>query len=123
MGQAKHYMYIPRAFAEERPEVIAQAIRAARVGELVTMGPDGIDATPVPLLLEPRGAHGTLVGHLARANPQWRSFDAGVEALVIFRPADAYVSPSLYPTKQADGRVVPTWNYVTVHAWGAADRP
>ncbi len=111
-------MYIPKAFAEERPEVIAEAIRAARIGELVTMGPDGIEATPVPLLLEPRGEHGALVGHLARGNPQWRSFDPGVEALVIFRPADAYVSPSLYPTKQTDGRVVPTWNYVTVHAWG-----
>jgi transcriptional regulator len=112
-------MYIPRAFAEERPAVIAEAIRAARVGELVTMGANGIDATPVPLLLEPGGAHGTLVGHLARGNPQWRSFDRDVEALVIFRPADAYVSPSLYPTKRTDGRVVPTWNYVTVHAWGS----
>jgi transcriptional regulator len=111
-------MYIPKAFAEERPEVIAEAIRAARIAELVTMGPNGLDATPVPLLLEPRGEQGTLVGHLARGNRQWRSFDPGVEALVIFRPADAYVSPSLYPTKQTDGRVVPTWNYVTVHAWG-----
>lgn len=98
--------------------MIAEAIRAARMGEVVTLGPDGIDATPVPLLLEPGGVHGTLVGHLARANPQWRTFDAGVEALVIFRPADAYVSPSWYATKQQDGRVVPTWNYVTVHVWG-----
>lgn len=111
-------MYVPKAFAEDRLEVIAEAIRAARMGEVVTLGPDGIDATPVPLLLEPGGVHGTLVGHLARANPQWRTFDAGVEALVIFRPADAYVSPSWYATKQQDGRVVPTWNYVTVHVWG-----
>src|SRR5262245_14339633 len=111
-------MYVPKAFAEDRPEVIAEAIRAARIGEVVTLGPDGIDATPVPLLLEPGGVHGVLVGHLARANPQWRTFDADVEALVIFRPADAYVSPSWYATKQQDGRVVPTWNYVTVHVWG-----
>ena len=111
-------MYVPGPFVEERPEVIAGAIRGARIGELVTMGPDGLEASPVPLLLDPGGDHGTLVGHLARANRQWRSFDVKVGALVIFRPADAYVSPSLYATKRTDGRVVPTWNYVTVHAWG-----
>jgi transcriptional regulator len=111
-------MYIPRSFAEEQPEAIAEAIRAARVGELVTLCPQGLDATPLPLLLQPGGKHGVLVGHLARANPQWRSSDANVEALVIFRPADAYVSPSFYASKQEDGRVVPTWNYVTIHAWG-----
>lgn len=111
-------MYVPRPFVEDRPEVIAEAIRAARVGELVTLGSAGLEASPVPLLLEPGGDHGTLAGHLARANPQWKSFDDGTEALVIFRPADAYVSPSFYASKREHGRVVPTWNYVTVHAWG-----
>jgi transcriptional regulator len=111
-------MYVPRAFAEERPEVIAEAIRAARIGELVTMTSGGLEATPLPLLLEPGGEHGTLFGHLTRGNPQWRSADGNIDALVIFRPADAYISPSLYATKQQDGRVVPTWNYVTVHVWG-----
>jgi transcriptional regulator len=71
-------MYVPRSFAEERPEVIAEAIRMARIGEVITLGPEGLDATPLPLLLQPGGEHGVLVGHFARANPQWRSIDANV---------------------------------------------
>jgi transcriptional regulator len=111
-------MYIPKAFLEERPEVIAEAIRTARIGELITLGPDGLEATPIPLLLEPGGAHGTLRGHVARANPQWKHYDAALEALAVFRPTDAYVSPTFYATARDDCRAVPTWNYVTVHAWG-----
>jgi transcriptional regulator len=107
-----------RLFAEERPEAIAEAIRAARVGELVTLGPEGLEATLLPWLLRPAGKHGTLVGHLARTNPQWRHADPAVGALVLFRAADAYVSPSWYPSKREHGKVVPTWNYVVVRAWG-----
>jgi transcriptional regulator len=58
------------------------------------------------------------MGHLSRANPQWRDLDPTTEALVVFRPADAYVSPSFYASKREHGRVVPTWNYLAVHAWG-----
>jgi len=111
-------VYGPPAFVETRPEVIAGAIAAARIGDLVTVGPGGLDATPLPLLFEAGGEHGALVGHLARANPQWREFDAAREALVIFRSADAYVSPSMYPSKAEHGKVVPTWNYCTIHAYG-----
>ena len=111
-------MYIPKAFAEESPEAIADAVRLARIGELVTLANGVLEATPVPLLLEDNGAQRRLVGHLARANPQWRSYDPATEALVIFRPVDAYVSPSFYATKAEHGKVVPTWNYVTVHAYG-----
>jgi transcriptional regulator len=111
-------MYVPSDFVEARPEMVAGAIAAARVGELVTMGADGLEATTLPMLFEPVGPQGRLIGHLARANPQWRSADAGQEALVIFRAADAYVTPSYYPSKADDGRVVPTWNYVSVQAWG-----
>ena len=111
-------MYIPGAFAEESPEAIADAIRSARIGELVTLANGVLEATPVPLLFEAAGPRGRLVGHLARANPQWRSVDPATEALAIFRPVDAYVSPSLYATKAEHGKVVPTWNYVTVHVHG-----
>ncbi|MHB1501321.1 MAG: FMN-binding negative transcriptional regulator [Candidatus Dormibacteria bacterium] len=111
-------VHVPAAFAEERLEAIAAAVRAAMIGEVITLGAHGLQATPIPMLLEPGDEYGSLVGHMSRANPQWRDFDPAVEALVVFRPADAYVSPSLYASKAEHGRVVPTWNYLTVHAWG-----
>ena len=78
-------------------------------------------ATPLPLFLAmEEGPYGTLYGHLARANPQWRLPPAG-EAMALFMGPDAYVSPSWYPSKQEHHRVVPTWNYVTVHAYGTAE--
>ena len=64
------------------------------------------------------GRNGTLQGHVARANPLWRSVAEGAEVLVVFRGADAYISPSSYPSKRTDGKVVPTWNYSVVHARG-----
>ena len=115
-------MYVPPHFLEERPEVIAAALRAAGLATLVTLGRDGIAATHAPMLLDPGpGRHGTLVGHIARANPQWRDSVGSVHGLAIFAGPDAYVSPSWYPSKQAHGRVVPTWNYVAVHAHGPVE--
>ncbi|OUC50556.1 transcriptional regulator [Eggerthia catenaformis] len=76
----------------------------------------------MPLLLNPdEGANGTLYGHLARANPQWRDLQNGSEALVIFAGAEAYISPAFYPAKAEHGKVVPTWNYLAVHAYGKAE--
>ena len=109
-------MYVPPAFREDRPEALHAAMRAATLPILVTLGADGMVASHVPMLLDAAaGRHGTLIGHLARANPQ-----AGTsgEALAIFTGPDAYVSPSLYPSKMVDEKVVPTWNYVAVHAAG-----
>jgi transcriptional regulator len=111
-------MYNPPHFAETRHDVLVELIRQANIGELITLGPDGLQASTVPLLWEPDGEHGRLVGHLARANQQWRTTDANVEALVIFRTVDAYVSPSYYASKAEHGKVVPTWNYVSVHVRG-----
>lgn len=112
-------MYIPPAFAETRLEILHAAIRATGLATLVTMGPDGLDATPLPLMLDPaEGPKGTLYGHLARANPQWRNPDPATESLALFSGPDAYVSPGWYATKAETGKVVPTWNYVTVHAYG-----
>ena len=110
-------MYNPPAFREDRPEVLHQAIRDARLGMLVTADAQGLQVSHIPMLLDAsQGSHGALVGHLARANPQWRS--RADHALAVFTGPDAYVSPSLYPSKREHGRVVPTWNYVAVHAHG-----
>ena len=112
-------MYNPPHFREDRLEVLHNLMRQHRFATLVTLGPDGLMASHVPLLLniEP-GPLGTLRGHLARPNLQWRDSRADVEALAIFQGPDAYISPSWYPTKRETGRVVPTWNYAVVHAYG-----
>jgi transcriptional regulator len=111
-------MYNPPHFREDRVPVLHEAIRRAGLATLVTSGPDGLVANHVPLLLDAEPApYGTLHGHFARGNPQWRNAPDG-EALAIFLGPDAYVTPSWYPTKRATGEVVPTWNYVAIHAYG-----
>lgn len=109
-------MYIPASFREERPEVLHGLIRTHPLGTLVTHGIDGLQASPLPFLLE---GH-TLRAHMARANPHWKTLEATRECLVIFQGPDAYVTPDWYPSKAATHRVVPTWNYAAVHAWGCA---
>jgi len=113
-------MYLPKEFREEQVPVLHEAIRQAALGTLVTLGADGLEASHVPMLLDAEaGPYGTLTGHIARANRQWRRVDGGVAALAVFLGPEAYVSPGWYATKQQTGRVVPTWNYVAVHASGA----
>jgi transcriptional regulator len=115
-------MYIPVHFNEDRIVVIHAAIRTAGLASLVTMTADGLIATPLPLMLDPEPApYGTLIGHIARANPQWRTADPQVPALAIFSGPDAYVTPSWYATKRESGKVVPTWNYVAIHATGPVE--
>ena len=112
-------MYTPRAFALDDLPEIQQLIQHTRLAQLVTVGENGLQASHLPLLLNPdEGPNGTLYGHLARANPQWRELQNGSEALVIFAGADAYISPAFYPAKAEHGKVVPTWNYIAVHAYG-----
>ena len=112
-------MYTPRAFALDDLPEIQQLIQHTRLAQLVTMGENGLQASHLPLLLNPdEGPNGTLYGHLAKANPQWRELQNGGEALVIFAGADAYISPAFYPAKAEHGKVVPTWNYIAVHAYG-----
>ncbi len=111
-------MYIPPAFRNDDKASLHAAIAAARLANLVTSTAQGLMATPLPLLLDPeQGEHGVLIGHVARANPQWSAAVEG-EALAIFMGPDAYVTPSWYETKRDTGKVVPTWNYATVHAYG-----
>jgi len=113
-------MYIPPAFKDDL-ESIRKTIRNARLANLVTATTDGPVATPLPLFLdESEGEQGTLYGHIAKANPQWRLPPLG-EALAIFTGPEAYVTPSWYATKQETGKVVPTWNYVAVHAYGLVE--
>lgn len=112
-------MYLPSAFREERLEVLHAAVRELAFASLVTHGADGLDASHIPLHLLPQsGPLGTLIGHVARANPQWRAARTPLPALAIFLGPHAYVSPDWYPNKHATGRDVPTWNYIAVHAHG-----
>ncbi len=112
-------MYIPLHFKEDRIDVLHDAIRSAGPATLVSMTPDGLFASHAPLLLDPDPApYGTLVGHLAKANPHARLADAAVPTLAIFHGPNGYVTPSYYAAKQEHGKVVPTWNYVAIHAYG-----
>jgi transcriptional regulator len=112
-------MYVPAAFVEDRPEVVAEFLEQHPMAQLVTMTGDGLVATPLPMLYEPLvGGLGSLVGHVARANRQWKDTLPAVEALAIFTGSNAYISPNWYPSKIEHGNVVPTWNYETLHIRG-----
>lgn len=113
-------MYSPPAFREDRPEVMAAAVRAHPLATLVTSGKSGLLANVAPFTLRENGDHWVLCSHLAKANDQIEDLRSGCEALVQFQGPQAYVSPSWYPTKKEDGKAVPTWNYVIVQAWGQA---
>lgn len=113
-------MYQPPHFREDRLGVQHALIAAHPLGLLITAGPGGLQANPIPFLIDAEASErGTLRAHLARANPQLGELAATSECLIVFQGPQHYISPSLYPTKQETGKVVPTWNYITVHAWGA----
>lgn len=115
-------MYSPAAFRQDDLAALHQQILDCRLATLVSQGPSGLQASHLPLLLEPgEGRFGTLYGHFARANPQWRDLADGAEALVVFQGPEAYISPSWYAAKAEHGKAVPTWNYIAVHAQGRAD--
>jgi transcriptional regulator len=111
-------MYIPPAFAEDRPEELAAIIAATSLPVLVSpvAEPAGVRlvATHLPLSLHRE----KLIGHFARGNEHWKNFDAGAESLAIFTAAEGYISPSWYAAKAEHGKVVPTWNYEAVHVYG-----
>ena len=113
-------MYLPSHFEETRAEVLRQLIRNHPLGTLVTFGAAGLNANHVPFEFDPAPApFGTLRAHVARANPVWREFSEEVEPLVIFQGPQIYITPSWYQTKKETGKVVPTFNYIVVHAYGA----
>ena len=112
-------MYLPHHFTESRPEVLGAFMRAHPFATLVSLGGDGLIGTHLPMLWDPAPApFGTLTGHIARPNPQAKGAKDGVDALAIFHGPQAYISPNWYPSKREHGKVVPTWNYIAVHAYG-----
>jgi transcriptional regulator len=112
-------MYSPPQFEENRIDVLRELIREHPLGTLITVSAQGLDANHVPFEIDPDpGPLGTLRAHVARANPVWREFRPDTQALIVFQGASAYVSPSWYAAKQETGKVVPTYNYAVVHAYG-----
>jgi transcriptional regulator len=110
-------MYVPKHFAADE-SVVRDLLVGHGAGDLITSTADGLLATLLPFVYDPSvGEQGALLGHLARNNPQWKTPVLG-EALAIITGPDAYVSPSAYASKQENGRVVPTWNYVIAHVYG-----
>jgi transcriptional regulator len=115
-------MYLPKHFEETDTAVLHALIAAHPLGTLVTQHEGNLVADHIPFLIDPaRGEHGTLLAHVARANPVWKTLLANTsESLVIFQGPQAYISPSWYPSKYEHGKAVPTWNYAVVHAHGVA---
>ena len=112
-------MYIPAHFAETRPEELHRIICEHPLGMLVTQGSAGLDADHIPFEFDAgEGTHGILTAHVARANTLWQRCPTGTPVMVVFRGAEAYISPNWYPSKHEAHRQVPTWNYEVVHAHG-----
>jgi transcriptional regulator len=108
-------MYIPPAFRVEDPGKIGALMRHYSFATLITDDGNAPFASHLPMIYRPEsGSHGSLLSHMARANPQWQHFASGRQALAIFHGPHSYISPSWYQT----GPAVPTWNYATVHAYG-----
>jgi transcriptional regulator len=114
-------MYTPPAFREDDLPTIHAEMRKIQLATLVTLTANGLVATHLPLMLDSEaGEYGTLYGHVARGNTQWSESLPEVEALAMFTASDAYVTPNWYPSKQDTGKVVPTWMYTAIHAYGKA---
>jgi transcriptional regulator len=113
-------MYTPTQFKIEDAAEAHALMRAAPFATLVTTGSDGLTATHLPTVLkvDPASPLGRVECHLARPNPQWRTFAPEMDALAIFQGPDAYIRPGWYPSKADQGKAVPTWNYSVVHAYG-----
>src|SRR5277367_1882090 len=112
-------MYIPRANEEKRIPVLHELIVSQPFASLITMGNGGLFASHIPMVLENDGSEfGILKCHISRANTQWRDLVPTVDALAIFAGHQHYITPTWYPETKENGKEVPTWNYVVVHAYG-----
>jgi transcriptional regulator len=112
-------MYTPAHFEERDITVLHALMRSHPLGAWVTHSDGTLVANHIPFLVDAtRGVHGTLIGHVARANPVWKSFSRDMASVVIFQGPQAYITPSWYPSKHEHGKAVPTWNYALVHAHG-----
>ncbi|HYN59866.1 MAG TPA: FMN-binding negative transcriptional regulator [Rubrivivax sp.] len=113
-------MYLPKHFEQQDAAAMAQLLELHPLATVAWHAADGLSAEHLPLMWERAagdGAHGTLRGHVARANPVWREA-AGGEVLAVFQGPQAYITPSWYASKTANAKVVPTWNYAVVHMHG-----
>jgi transcriptional regulator len=112
-------MYVPAHFEEPSQDVLHKLIESHPLGVLITNGGSGLDANHIPFDLDrTKGEYGTLNCHVARNNAVWQDVATGDEVLVVFRSADAYISPNWYPSKHEFHKQVPTWNYIVAHAHG-----
>ena len=112
-------MYIPKMYEESRVPVLHEFLESYPFASLITMGASGLFASHIPMVFEKDGSDlGRLKCHVSRANPHWQNFSPEVEALAIFQGTHHYISPTWYVEKQEAGKVVPTWNYEVVHAYG-----
>jgi transcriptional regulator len=114
-------MYIPPPHRLDDHDALQALVQAHPLGAWVCGAASGLIANHVPFLLDrSRGTHGTLIGHVSRANPVWRELGATTPSVVMFRGPQAYITPAWYPGHTPHGEVVPTWNYVVAHAHGVA---
>jgi transcriptional regulator len=112
-------MYVPKIHEETDIPVLHSLVKSHPLATWVTQGDGELLVNHIPFFLDPtRGEFGTLVGHVAKANRVWQSFSTTVNSVLVFQGAEAYITPSWYPSKHANGKAVPTWNYVVVHAHG-----
>lgn len=114
-------MYLPRCHQASDLEALYTLMETHPLGAWVCTGAEGLIANHLPFVLDrSRGPHGTLMGHVSRANGVWRDLSTATPSVVMFQGPQAYITPSWYPGKVAHGEVVPTWNYVVAHAHGVA---
>jgi transcriptional regulator len=111
-------MYVPKAFEETRPEILRSLMQRYPLAVIVADSADGLVANHVPLLVAEADQDIVLRGHIAKANRLWQDIPEGGQVMAIFQGPQAYISPNWYPSKAEHGRMVPTWNYATVHANG-----
>lgn len=114
-------MLIPNVFKETDLNALHQLIKSHPLGTWVTSTNDVLDLNHIPFVLDTsEGEYGVLRGHVNRANPVWKTLPTQKESIVAFQGANSYITPSWYPSKKEHGKVVPTWNYIVVHAHGTA---
>jgi transcriptional regulator len=111
-------VYLPDLFRVDDVAQMHALMRARPFAALVSAGALGLYASHLPTVLKPEGPYGLIECHLARANPHCKELAEVGEALMIFQGAEGYVTPNWYPSKAQTGKVVPTWNYAVVHAYG-----
>jgi len=112
-------LYVPKFNQQNDIEVLRSLIKSRPLGAWTTIANGDIEVNHIPFILhEDRGEFGTLVGHVARSNTVWKNFSEDKNSVIVFQGEQAYITPSWYPSKHQHGKVVPTWNYMVVHAEG-----